>query len=579
MQTPLRRRFNPGRVLCYGRLICGQPHSKMLRGWLTIPEKDTHGVVGTKDWKPGLGNTPQEQLVSLLPAAASSIGLLLGALASTWLETLRNDIVMRQALLLCGLVGSLYTAGFSALYLAGKQRRPFYAWMNAVLVGLGLGLLHLLLPESRDFVVGFLLVGATITSASVSGRGPTYLLASLALASTSAAHQAEAAATWTWAFEIGSLIVSIAVIETIQQLKHLSRRHIDRLEAINEFGRKVASAPDSQGIAGLLGETLLTAFEADTYLFGLADGEDLRFSLLYDDGEYFGDVVAPLEGSLSGWVIQNGRALFLPDLRTEVNLPGVRDVVAGRSRTSLSWLGVPVQSGSIAGVLALASYRPHAFHESEMELLSNMAGHAALALDNAERRERLEKQALVDSLTGAYNHGAFLRLLSEFGEKASVDETCLSLIMLDIDLFKQYNDRYGHLAGDSILAALCATIRSHLKRTDVLGRWGGEEFAIILPRATGSQALQVADRIRASMPKVEISVLDKTFPAPTVSQGIAEFPREATDLMQLVDLADRRLYVAKQRGRDQVEPGAENSGQRSQVSGTMAGARRPELIY
>jgi diguanylate cyclase (GGDEF)-like protein len=225
--------------------------------------------------------------------------------------------------------------------------------------------------------------------------------------------------------------------------------------------------------------------------------------------------------------------------------------------------------------MAIASYRPNAFHRSDMELLSNMARHAALALDNAFRHAQVEEQSYLDSLTGAYNHRHFLLLLAELGDEALRSGNPLSLIMLDVDHFKQYNDRYGHLAGDAVLRALCHTIKSHFKRTDVLGRWGGEEFSIALPNARGDQARQVADRVRATMATLEISGLqEKTFPAPTVSQGIAEFPVEVQDVIGLVDLADHRLYVAKERGRDQVEPSHSHwdVGERAQVSGAgMAG--------
>jgi diguanylate cyclase (GGDEF)-like protein len=255
-------------------------------------------------------------------------------------------------------------------------------------------------------------------------------------------------------------------------------------------------------------------------------------------------------------VIRNNKGLFLPDLRQDVDLPGVRHVIIGKDRTSLSWMGVPVHGGIVSGVMAIGSYRPNAFHQSDMELLSNMAGHAALALDNAFRHAEVEEQSYMDSLTGAYNHRHFLRLLAELGDAARDSGEPLSLIMLDVDHFKQYNDRYGHLAGDAVLRALCHTIKSHLKRTDVLGRWGGEEFAIALPNARGHQARQIADRIRGTMATLEISgYQDKTFPAPTVSQGIAEYPSEVQDVIGLVDRADHRLYVAKERGRDQVEPG------------------------
>jgi diguanylate cyclase (GGDEF)-like protein len=130
--------------------------------------------------------------------------------------------------------------------------------------------------------------------------------------------------------------------------------------------------------------------------------------------------------------------------------------------------------------------------------------------------------------------------------------------MLDIDYFKQYNDTYGHLVGDRILNSLCTAIQHNIKQTDAVGRWGGEEFVISLPGATGSQALQIARRISETMGNLRVEDREqRTVPIPTVSQGIAVYPGEADEIYRLIDIADRRLYIAKERGRNQVEPGAD----------------------
>src|SRR5262249_55182775 len=146
-------------------------------------------------------------------------------------------------------------------------------------------------------------------------------------------------------------------------------------------------------------------------------------------------------------------------------------------------------------------------------------------------------------------------LLQNQVDQARSERQPLSVIMLDIDYFKQYNDSYGHLAGDEILTNLCKIIKSHIKHTDAVGRWGGEEFAISLPGANAEQTQLIAERIRASMSKLLLRTLDQdTIPVPTISQGIAIFPFETNEAMTLIDLADKRLYVAKERGRNQIEP-------------------------
>ncbi len=204
-------------------------------------------------------------------------------------------------------------------------------------------------------------------------------------------------------------------------------------------------------------------------------------------------------------------------------------------------------------MLALASYTPNAFDEDDAAILSNVAGQAALAIDNARHHAEVEEQARRDSLTGAYNHGYLLRRLEEEVELARPNQTPVSLIMMDIDYFKQYNDTYGHVVGDEVLCLLVQAIQLHIKKTDVVGRWGGEEFAVALPGTSSRQALMVAERIRGTLASMALSDRDgNPIPKPTVSQGIATFPQDVNSAPELVDVADQALYVAKQRGRDQI---------------------------
>jgi diguanylate cyclase (GGDEF)-like protein len=305
----------------------------------------------------------------------------------------------------------------------------------------------------------------------------------------------------------------------------------------------------------LLSAAFQNAVEADTYFVGIREGDQLRLELCYDDGEYFENQRVNLEGSLSSWVLENQRALFLPDLRKEVELPGVRLVLVGKHKTSLSWLGVPMRGTSIDGIITIGSYQPNAFDRGDLELLNALAQHAAQALDNTHQHKQVEMRAQLDSLTGLYNHGNFLLLLEEQLEAAKLELRPLGLIMLDVDNFKQYNDTYGHLVGDSVLVALGAAMRKHVKITDAVARWGGEEFVISLPNADAEQAKHIAIRIRDTMATLHVRDPDQALiPAPTVSQGFALFPEEARGLVELIHLADRRLYLAKARGRNQIEP-------------------------
>jgi diguanylate cyclase (GGDEF)-like protein len=505
-----------------------------------------------------LGFTPREQQIPALPSGMASI-LLLMVMLYNGLTSLPMDAFSRTILLAYCIGNSLALAYFHFFLVTTPRMKPTHVWAYAVIEVAATILLANRLPQAIDPYIGALMILLCITASIIADRAPAhFILAGMTFALV-IFNLEEVRDPTNWSRLLGATLVAAVSNEAIHQFRTLTARDINRLKVINEFSRKITSSLEMEQVLALLNETIPNALPADSYFFGLAEGDNLRLSLLYDEGELFKDVTIKLEGTLSGWVIRNRKELFLPDLRRDPALSGVDRVIVGQEKPSLSWMGVPINGIHVQGVIAFASYRPNAFNRGDMELMNNMAQHAALALDNTFHHAHVERQSQLNSLTGVYNHGHFLNLLKRYAEEAEDRHTPLSLIMLDVDYFKQYNDTYGHLAGDEILTALCNTITSHIKHEDIVGRWGGEEFAVVLLNANGRQANQVAQRIHESMAAVCIkSVGRRSIPAPTLSQGIAQFPDEADEIMKLVDLADRRLYIAKERGRNQIEPSPEH---------------------
>ncbi len=500
------------------------------------------------------GFTPREHRVSVLPSTLAGIFVLaIAVLNGTMIWSAGS--ARSLALVGIGTGGVIYLIIFNLLVVPSPDFKSAYAWINSIFSAVGLCTLVYALPSSLDFYAGFLLILAVTTSSMVADRGPAYCLIALATVGGLVVRGNLDLSPGRLILLLGFALMSCILVETIRQLKNLSRGHIRRLEAITQFGRNISSTLNTKQVMALLNAAFQNAVEADTYFVGLREGDEMRLELVYDDGEYFDNLRVKLEGSLSSWVLENQRSLFLPDLRREVELPGVRLVLVGQHKTSLSWLGVPMKSESVDGIISIGSYRPNAFDRADLDLLSTLAQHAAQVLDNSHRHEQVEMRSQLDSLTGLYNHGKFLKILQAQADQAAQEGQPLSLIMLDVDHFKQYNDSYGHLIGDEVLTTLSAAMRQHVKSTDAVGRWGGEEFAISLPNASFAQAQQIAIRIRDTMLTCTVQGKDQTIiRLPTVSQGIAVFPNEAGDLVGLMHLADRRLYIAKERGRNQIEP-------------------------
>jgi diguanylate cyclase (GGDEF)-like protein len=167
-------------------------------------------------------------------------------------------------------------------------------------------------------------------------------------------------------------------------------------------------------------------------------------------------------------------------------------------------------------------------------------------------KEKLERLANFDSLTGLYNRRAILGKLRDLINRANRYKEDFSLSMLDIDHFKRVNDRYGHLTGDGVLEKIAALIRRNIRDTDIVGRYGGEEFITILPQTTLSSAWVVAERIRGIIEKTEMKDSAGNVFTMTVSQGLAGWER-GEDAYPLISRADEALYKAKEKGRNRVQ--------------------------
>jgi diguanylate cyclase (GGDEF)-like protein len=182
--------------------------------------------------------------------------------------------------------------------------------------------------------------------------------------------------------------------------------------------------------------------------------------------------------------------------------------------------------------------------------------HLLWGFDVTEHRKLLsllEAQANTDSMTQLYNRRAFYQLGEQILDSSKRYNHSCSLLMLDIDHFKQINDTYGHAAGDLAIVTLSETLRTHLRDADIIGRMGGEEFAILLPHTDQTQAMDSAERLRLAVAKQPIHSASGSFNM-TISVGTAVFNEHETDTLELLLVtADKALYRAKQYGRNRVE--------------------------
>lgn len=189
--------------------------------------------------------------------------------------------------------------------------------------------------------------------------------------------------------------------------------------------------------------------------------------------------------------------------------------------------------------------------KDDLRMLTMLANQAGLAIENSQLYEKTVYHAHSDYLTNLWNHGYFQFLLQNELEKAKATKNKLSLIIADIDDFKIYNDRLGHQAGDKILKDLAQLLRNQSRKIDLVCRYGGEEFVIILPQTDKKEAFMIAERIRKDIQKYPF-LNEEIFPNKmlTVSLGIATFPEDGMLPAELITSSDNYLYQAKNKGKN-----------------------------
>ncbi len=262
--------------------------------------------------------------------------------------------------------------------------------------------------------------------------------------------------------------------------------------------------------------------------------------------DYLGRTMSDQLG-VSGHVVRSGEAELVQD---ELADPRVQPYGSGAQPGAL--IIAPLRSRDhVTGLLAVERLGSGArFTEEEFELVKLFAGHVAIALQNAETHRAVEIRAQTDALTGLKNHGA----LTDHIRRAVGRGDSFALLMLDLDQFKEFNDHSGHEAGNVLLSRLAGVLRGACRESDEIFRYGGDEFAIVLPNSSPEGALEVARKVRTAVHQMGGGRRGRRV---SCSVGVAVYPLDATDTGSILVAADRALYVAKRQGRDQIATAAE----------------------
>lgn len=301
------------------------------------------------------------------------------------------------------------------------------------------------------------------------------------------------------------------------------------------------------GTMEILGETL----GIDEYCLMLLQGDELVIKVAHGlDLEAIKKVSFRLGEGVSGKVAKSGKAILIQDVGNNKDFMNYK----GLCKDIGSFMSIPLKSeGKVIGVLNTHRPQKNAFKSHELEFFSTVAEHVSVAVAKATIFEKSKEDAARDELTGLYSRRFFFDKLAKEIKRAKRYNKVFSIVMMDIDHFKTYNDLCGHIQGDDALREVARVLERSVRGEDIAARFGGEEFVVILPEVGREGAVKLAEKVRQNVAAEKLRG-EELLPggALTASFGVSSFPADGEDGLQLIDMADKALYLSKGQGRNRV---------------------------
>jgi len=288
-------------------------------------------------------------------------------------------------------------------------------------------------------------------------------------------------------------------------------------------------------------------------LFYLVDNQYQKLNLVYSVKDISDMVILSKEGDIfDQWVLRHSSQLIIENLRNDFRFD-YDSIDAGDKRPIASLISSPlVSNNSLMGLLRLENKNAGFFNQDDLRFLALVADLGAVALENSILFQKTQDLAIHDDLTSMYTRSYFIDRLKDESRRCLRLDQHLSLMMIDIDFFKQYNDKFGHIMGDLVLKKMGALLKDYLKEYNpLLCRFGGEEFLVMLSGIDKNKAFEVAEGLRNRIEEEKV-VLRRQDTHITVSIGIASLPLDTKDEDELVQKADKAMYAAKEKGRNRV---------------------------
>jgi diguanylate cyclase (GGDEF)-like protein/putative nucleotidyltransferase with HDIG domain len=326
----------------------------------------------------------------------------------------------------------------------------------------------------------------------------------------------------------------------------------DYRRMVLNFAQRMSNVLDLGELAEAMLRPLTKAVGASqaSLLLTIDDALVSQYAERLVEGEPITSMKLGKESPIVNWLTKEDKPLSLEFINLTPEFRGVSETEMKSLESLEIELLCPIKSkGNLIGILALSKKQSGgSYSTDDMDLLVTVASEAGVVMENAQLYAKAKERAHTDELTGLFNHRYFHERLDEEISRCSRFGDIFSLLFLDVDLFKAYNDIYGHLAGDDMLKQMGQYIKNSIRGIDMAFRYGGDEFTVILPQATIDDACKVAERIRK---KIEVEMDSKGAPL-TCSLGIASWPTDGVMREEIIQAADASLYYAKQLGRNRI---------------------------
>jgi diguanylate cyclase (GGDEF)-like protein len=345
--------------------------------------------------------------------------------------------------------------------------------------------------------------------------------------------------------EIGEMAQAVTVFHATSLERQKLNREARLLSQLNEWLQSCKSLDELYQMVGQFLSKLLPDCAGSLYIY--ANSRDVLDSAKAWNGGQTTTAMHPDDC----WGLRRGRMYTFGE--NEIDFPCTHVGVAAHSH----YCCIPILAhGETIGLLHLASGErdlPKETVAEQRRLGLVCAEQISLAIANAKLRDQLRDQSIRDALTGMFNRRYMLEISRREFARAGRSGHCVSILSMDIDHFKKFNDNHGHDAGDTVLRAVADILKSSFQDENVVCRFGGEEFVAILPATPSEAAAQRAEEVRAKIEALIIRYIDGNLPRVTISIGVASFPQSGDNFQGVMKVADEALYRAKDGGRNQVK--------------------------